>query len=219
METSDNLPQQVPQPEPSPPLKPRGFTIGEAFSKGWELTKQHIGFLVGYFIVIILLSMVFHYRGDDWHWFPLHFIGWIVGAIVDIGFYKSALMIYDGIKPGFDQLYKNWRLVISWIVSSILFTIMFAIGLLLLIFPAFWVLAAFGFFPYFVVDKQAGPVEALQESARITKGYRWQVLGLMIAMILLNMLGILLFFVGILVTAPLSILIMTTAYRKLLGNP
>ncbi|MCE9541543.1 DUF975 family protein [Candidatus Kaiserbacteria bacterium] len=69
--------------------------------------------------------------------------------------------------------------------------------------------------PYTVVDRELGPISALKESARISKGHRLLIVAMLLSIVLMNIAGAILFFVGILVSAPVSSLAMVHLYRTL----
>ena len=84
---------------------------------------------------------------------------------------------------------------------------------LLAIAAALAVSSVFFFAMFAVIDRSLGPIEALKESARITEGIRLKIFLFMLAAGAINILGILLLFVGLLVTMPLTSLAMAHAYR------
>lgn len=55
----------------------------------------------------------------------------------------------------------------------------------------------------------------MKESWRITKGHKWQLLLLFLALLLVNLLGLLALFVGIFVSVPITMLAFAHAYRTL----
>jgi len=73
----------------------------------------------------------------------------------------------------------------------------------------------FMFASYIIVDKKTKAVEALKTSAKLTNGLHGRLMMLMIALIAINILGAILFFVGLIVTIPLSLLSISIAYLKL----
>lgn len=115
-----------------------------------------------------------------------------------------------------DLWYPNrfWR----FFGTSILLWVIVGIGILLLIVPGVIAAIVFSFALYLVVDKGLAPVEALKESARLTKGNRWRILLLMLAVVGINLLGLIALFVGLLVTIPVTVLAMVHAYRTLSGG-
>lgn len=83
--------------------------------------------------------------------------------------------------------------------------------------PGIIALLFFFFSPFIVIDRDMGPIDAMKASVEITKGNRWQLLGLVVVALLLNIVGILAFVVGLLVTIPITTLAIVHAYRLLGG--
>jgi len=79
--------------------------------------------------------------------------------------------------------------------------------------PGIILALAFIFSSYLIVDKGKGPIEAMKESWRITKGHWWKLFLLVLAIIGLNILGFILLLVGLLVTIPVSMIALSHAYR------
>ena len=149
------------------------FSIGGAIREGWELTKVNIGFLISYQILLFLLLWLFSDVSDHWKFSPIQAVGFVIAVLGKMGFYKSALLLTKGLKPKFNQFYANWRMFLSWILGSFFFALLFGVGLIFLIVPGLIVWAAFGLFPFFILDKELGPIESLKKSAEATKGMRW----------------------------------------------
>jgi uncharacterized membrane protein len=74
----------------------------------------------------------------------------------------------------------------------------------------------FAFFS--VIERELGPIEALSESNRITRGHKWPLFGLVLLLIGINLLGVLALGVGLLVSIPVSTLAFVHAYRVLGGE-
>lgn len=77
----------------------------------------------------------------------------------------------------------------------------------------------FALAPYAFIDKKCGPIEALKQSVRITKGNRGRVILFFFTMALLNLFGALLLIVGLLVSVPVTLLAFAHLYRTLSGQP
>jgi len=71
------------------------------------------------------------------------------------------------------------------------------------------------FVPYLVVERGLGPVDAMKESWRVTKGHKGQVGLLILALVGIVILGLLALGIGVFVAAPIAMLAMTHAYRML----
>ena len=64
----------------------------------------------------------------------------------------------------------------------------------------------FMFSGFLVIDRELGPIEAMKESYRITRGHKWKLFGLLLLLSLINLLGLLAFIVGLFVSVPVSLL-------------
>ncbi len=73
----------------------------------------------------------------------------------------------------------------------------------------------FLFSMYLVIDRKLGPINALKESARITKGNRMSVFLLMLTTFGICVLGFVAFIVGLLVAIPVVSIAFSRAYRIL----
>lgn len=189
------------------------FTVGGALKRGWELFKDNAVFLIGYQVVLYVLTALLAatmQRQTFWH-----LVIWVLIIIAKMGFYNSAILIAQGIEPAFDQLYKNWRLFFSWVIANFIFGAMFIIGLIFLIVPGLYVWARYGLFPFFLLDKKLGPIAALEQTGTATTGIRWEIFLLLISCLLLNVLGLLFFGIGILITAPVTMLAVATVYHQI----
>jgi uncharacterized membrane protein len=71
------------------------------------------------------------------------------------------------------------------------------------------------FVKFIVVDRKMGPIEALKESVRMTKGHRMTLFLLVLLIAVINIIGAILLLVPLLVTIPVSTLAMVYAYRKI----
>jgi hypothetical protein len=73
----------------------------------------------------------------------------------------------------------------------------------------------YSFFGYFIIDKNYGPIRALVESYRITKGSVWNLFILYLLFTLIYLGGVLLFLIGLYVSIPIIVLSQTFVYRRL----
>ncbi len=98
--------------------------------------------------------------------------------------------------------------------------IIYGIGVLfLLAIPAIILYFRLQFANYIVIDKENETAfTAVMRSARITKGYLFYIVLAVFCIILLNIIGLLMFFVGLLFTMPMSLLILILLYRNLEQN-
>jgi len=190
----------------------------------WDAFKPHWQMAVGVTAVFFLMQMGI---GMVAGLFPAKpeqgALLWLVGTIVtfvlsslsSIGMLSFALRMHDA--PEEVLVGDLWNPSPLWryIGASLFSGVIVMVGFVLLVVPGIIAMLMLMFATLLVIDRTLSPVAALKESARITTGYRWQLLWLVILVALLNLLGALAFMVGLLITVPVSYLAVTHAYRTL----
>jgi uncharacterized membrane protein len=83
------------------------------------------------------------------------------------------------------------------IFSRLLVLFLVGLGIVLLIVPGIIVACRLAFVDYLVVDKGLDPVQAVQESWKMTKGYGWRIFGMALLALPIALLGLIAFGVGI----------------------
>lgn len=192
------------------------FSIKESLIFGWQKTREHVWLLLGSLLILFIASVMLSSLGE-----ALPIIGSLIYLVVQTilytGFLKIQLNIVDGRPARFSDLYTTYRPFWRYLVLSILFGLIVFVGFVLLIIPGLILAASLQFGMYLVVDKQMGPIEALQRSWSISSGLRLKLLGFEIVFLLINLVGMLLLGVGLLVTVPVTALALAYIYRKLEG--
>lgn len=198
------------------------FSVAEAIKFGWNTFAKRpwffIGIVVAMFVAFGILSSVTDPSKNGAGGVMPSLVtvaAAVLGMLIEMMLINLALKSHDNIDNV--QFSDAWGNLPFWkyIGVKILAAIIVIIGLVLLIVPGIIAVLMFLFSNYLVVDKGLGPIEALKESMRITKGHKWQLLLLVLAVAGLNILGALVFLVGLLVSVPVSMLAMVHVYRTL----
>jgi uncharacterized membrane protein len=191
---------------------------------GWETFKKRPGFLVGVTLIIAVVSGFASSLGGDIEKaqgaalvFGLIalFVGIVVQVFIKMGSIAIALKANDDIASA--ALGDLWAPEMFWqyFLASIAVGLMVVAGFILLIIPGVYIALRFMFVPYLVVDRRMKVGAALKESSRMTEGRKWQLLGLVLLLVLINIAGALLLLVGLLVTMPVTTIALAHAYRTL----
>jgi uncharacterized membrane protein len=136
-------------------------------------------------------------------------------TLISMGATSFYLAAHDA--PDTVDLSPLWHPRPFWkfLGTSLLVGLAVIVGLILLIVPGIIFAMMFMFATFVVIDRELGPINAMNESARIAKGYKWQLLGFIVVLALLNLLGLIALVVGLLVTVPVTSLAFTHVYRAL----
>lgn len=201
------------------------FSVSECIRFGWESFKSRAWFLVGITLVYGVASWIISAIGggsaevvasrpDDFMAGGVSFlITFPLGIFLSMCFAGFWLKAHDKLPEVTFKTLWNPHPFWKFLGAKILSSIAVIIGLVLLIIPGIILAIAFIPVPYLVLERKLGPIEALKESWRITKGHRWQIALLLGALLGLNLLGLLALVVGLLVTVPISALATVHAYR------
>jgi len=225
-----SLPPPPPPPGTPPPPPPdawgapsRGeFSVGDALSYGWNMYWRNVGPMVVLALVILAVNLVIGLIGSGTDstggQIVVNLLSLIVGVVLGMGLIRASLAVVEGGTPRADMLLRTDGFL-QYLVASVLVGIGVVLGLVLLIVPGLVLLVMWHFFGYVIVEEPTtGPVEAIRRSTEITRGYRWQLFGLLLLLLLINVLGFLACGVGLLFTYGISAVTVAYAYKRLTGQ-
>lgn len=198
------------------------FSASGMVRAGWDVFKKRPWFLIGSYVLAFVVfgivsgavTQIQNGQGG-----PLALVAFLVNLAVQtlfgLGITAFLLKAHDNVEGV--RLADLWHPHSFWnfLAVSLIYGILSLAGFILLIIPGLIVTIVYGFSSYIVIARGKGPIEAMKESARITRGYRWELLVLLLLVIVLNVLGAICFLVGLLVSIPVTSLAMVHAYRTL----
>jgi hypothetical protein len=188
---------------------------------GWETFKKRPWIFVGVTLLLGVVRAILPGGDDDASWsvlIPIFIVSSLLSAYLQLASNNFTLRAHDSVEG------VSWKdlwcpnLYLAYLGASILMVLAVVAGMILLIIPGIIVALGLSLTGYLVVDRNLGPVEAIKESWRLTKGHKWSILRLAVLMTLVNILGFVLLFVGLLVTLPVTMIAFAHAYRILSGT-
>jgi len=223
-----DLPPPPPMPAGGVPSSP--VSIGDAFSYGWKKFTQYAGPLILIVLVVFLgygllqgFSFVIQRGGNGG--FGRFFlalligaVGIIVGFVLEYGIVRAALAVTDGRRPTFAEAWNMERFG-PFVVAAILRGVIVGVGYLLCIIPG--LIAAFFllFTPFFVIDQNMAPVQALSASFNLVKDNAGKLLLFCIVATLVYIAGAIACLVGLLVSVPVALVATAYMYKRTAGEP
>jgi hypothetical protein len=207
------------------------FTYKTLLKESFELTKKHFLFLLAVLAINVTIEILLSKTPSE-----LSPVGGILSLAVSMATTYVILVIVNGKKPLWSDLvqpFKNYLIPLHYLLAVIALGVLFFAGVLIplaalginkVVFAVAmiaYVLAAiyfgvrFSFFRYFILENEKlGPIEALKKSWNMTDGRFWKLAGYSAVLILLNMLGLLAFGLGLILTLPMSAIAVTLIYKK-----
>jgi len=185
-----------------------------------KLKKQFWDFILFFALVFVLSFLADEYLLVSEN-FILNFIGivtYVIQPWLTLGLMKMAIKIIKGKKIDISDFYFNFNYILKFVGLIILNALIIIGCFAMLIIPGFIAILALSLVNWVFIDRgdKLNIVETLKESNRITKGYKWQLLLLMILIGLFNLFCVLpTFGLGVLFSGPLSMIIMALVYEEL----
>lgn len=209
------------------------FSIGACIKFGWETFWKRPGIFIKAAVLLFLISLVFNVVQSllDLLLESQNSTTLIIGGIASfvvalVSIYVSIIINNMGgtvfMLKAHDSLSSVtlrdlWHPHPFWkyVFTSILATLAVLVGLVFLIVPGIIIGLAFTYALLLVLERNLGPIEAMKESARITRGNRWKLFLFGLVLIGVNLLGFLALLIGLFVSVPVSFLAALHAYRTL----
>jgi uncharacterized membrane protein len=199
---------------------PKGLPLGEAIAFGWRTVRAYPVFVVGTGLVAIAVPALIEWAGSvAFHEGPqqlgLFLIGVAVSSTLNLGLFKIYLRFRDGETPIFENLFDGLAHIHKYIAAALIAGMAIMMGLILLLVPGIVFLARLWFIGFVIVDERVGPLDAIQQSWDISRGYTFDLILLFILFCGINLLGVICLGVGVFVSFPVSGLALAHIYRVL----
>ena len=196
------------------------FSNSEAFGAGWRMLKERFGFLSGVHLVALAIQFAPQLLlGDSPGMKALVVIGSLLLSFVTaLGLVRIGLNLVDGQVAGYPDLFSCAHLVFGYLVATFLHGALILLGCLLLVVPGLYLAAQFGLWPYLMVEHGMGPIEAMKESSRLTRGTRGKLMLFYVLILCAILAGVLALVVGAIVAYAVTTVAGAFVYRQILAN-
>ena len=202
------------------------FSKGEAIEFGWRTMRANLGLFIVFMLISLLAGSFFSgFAGLFEKRLPLFStifnLGYIFLTIaINIVGIKIALKFCDNDEREISQVISfTPSLFLRFAGGYILYSLLVVAGFILLIVPGVIWMVKYQYVIYFITDRDMEIGEAFKRSSEITNGVKWELFAFLILLSLINLAGVICFFVGLLVTIPVTMVAMAYVYRKLSGMP
>lgn len=199
------------------------FDYKSAINYGWNTTKNNFGFLTGTSFIAGVLVFTGYVianltKGDVLLNFTFSVGAKLLHTIIFMGFIKITLKMLNWEKPKFIDLFSCIHLIFKSFFASLIYYLIVFVGLIFLFIPGIYIAVKYQFYEYFIVDKEYGPIKALNESSKITEGVKWELIKLNIVCAIIDILGFLFLFFGLVVAVPITVSAKSYAYKTLVAK-
>lgn len=202
-------------------MKRMSLSIRQAFNFAWPIFKKRFGLFTAVLLTIfgawvaLEIVVIAGQRFGILLWAAAHLAFLVFVAGLEVGFLQICLALGDGREPTFADTFTHLALGPKFLAGQILYLFMVVIGLLLLIVPGVYFSLRYALFGFCMAAGETTLVRSFQQSAILSAGTKIYLLWILVALLAFNAVGACLLGLGLFVTVPLSVLMMTAFYRQL----
>ncbi len=185
--------------------------IKSSFVRAWELYKLHPFFFSLYMLLIVSIQgMVVIYL-------QAYMIGYsaLLAPPLYAGFYLVANKLSRGEEVIYPDFFAGFRFWIPAAVVSLLSQTLIALGLIALIIPGIYLAVSYLFAIPMGIFGGLDPWAAMEWSRKLITRNWWRFFGLLLILVVLNLLGLVLAGIGLLLTIPLTFLVLYVVFEEL----
>lgn len=192
--------------DPSAPA----LKLGQLFDRSWNSVKDQLALVAG----LSLVAWMGMFAAGS-----LPLVGWIFNAVISAGYLACLLRVRQ--KQNFDfadffWAFGNMNRFLNVILAGVIVLMAIVMGTVFLIIPGLFLWIMLSLTNFILVNGDKDAVTSVKESWVLVSGNWWSVFGLMIFLGGLNILGAMCFFVGLLVTWPITYLILQEKMEDLI---
>jgi hypothetical protein len=190
------------------------LSIGSCLSRGWRLLVADFWPVAGSTALVVLLL---HAAGALQ---PLAIV--LAGPLLG-GLCLFLLRRIRGAQSNMETVFADVRLAFTsrffpLLLTGLASTVLTLAGLLCLILPGIFLAVVWLFALPLVIDKRLDCWPAMELSRKTVSKHWWEVFGLLIILALINLAGLIVFWVGVFFTAPLTVAALMYAYEDIFGS-
>jgi uncharacterized membrane protein len=216
---------------------PARLDAGAAFSYSWRKFCDHWGVFVPMMLIVAIIALagtviafltlipVMSGSSDStslalsWTAYLLTIVVvTFITYVLQAGLLRAALAITRGEEPRMAMLVERTHMG-TFVGTVLLVSVAFLVGYLLCILPGLIVLLFCAYAPFIALDRGVGPIDAIRRSIELVRARFGEVLVVMLLAGAVYYVGSLACYVGLLVSTPVSILMIAVSYRALEGEP
>jgi uncharacterized membrane protein len=135
--------------------------------------------------------------------------------LIIMGYMKAVIDIANENPVSIKDLFFHYPKLPDFLIGLLFYLILILISSIFLIIPGIYLAIRFSFALFFILQGEGSALESLKRSWLITEGQFFNLLFLYIFLLLMNVAGFFLFFIGLGITLPISFLAIVYSYQQL----
>lgn len=198
------------------------FSTGDILGRSWSIFKQRWTQIFGVGVLYMVLSSIasglpalFQNADSQVATVVSSLVAQVLSLFLSIGITKIVLAIVRQQEVNIADMFSGGKYLLQYFLGSLVVGIITMVGFLLLIVPGIIWSLKYMFVLYLIIDENMDFSKAMKESEVMTKGIKWQLLVFGLALMGVNMLGMIPLFLGLFITIPVTSLASFVLYDVL----
>ncbi len=179
------------------------------FGNSWKSLKENMPLMVGLTLVYFFANMAVS---------QIPFFGFLFSLLVPAGYFFCLVQLRAGKDLSFQDFFwpfLDFNRFLHLLIYSIVQPLAIIFGFILLIIPGIYLSVSLSLgLVYFILRRQDAAV-SFRSSIEMIKGNWWAMFGILILIVFINLLGLLCFGIGLLVSFPMSCLVLIEVLERL----
>ena len=139
-------------------------------------------------------------------------------SFFNVGIMRISLQVARGEQPRFDVVFSGGDRLLAMLGLNVVMGLGLAVGFALLLVPGVILSVGWCLAPYYLVDANLGPIQALRASWHATKGWRGAISVVLLAAVGIYLAGLACCCMGLIVAAPLAMVLYAMLYIRIRGH-
>jgi uncharacterized membrane protein len=198
------------------------INIPELLRKGFDYFRTHTSFLIGITVTFFVLAiipntyMMLYPVENESAWRTVLSLGLsILQMLLTLGVTRIMLDLVDAEPTHVSKLFSQFRYILDYFLANLIYIVVVGIGLAMLVFPGIYLAVRLQFYTFAILDEDLNFWEALHRSYELTEDWTWPLFLWGLVYLMVNFFGVMFFFVGAILTYPVTQIGMTILYRGL----
>lgn len=194
-------------------LSQDGYTFqGEAYIReAFRIFRENPGHFLVFSALWLTVFFIFGYVVKS----PVSALTGVISAPLFLGYGVATRKLQEGDTIHISDFFKPFDRFIELLIGVIAMAVMIAVGFILLVIPGIFLMVALLMTPYIIYYSGQGFWEAITGSRKVIQKKWLSVFIFVLLLGLINALGVLVFYVGLFVTMPVTGIAMYLAYQDI----
>jgi hypothetical protein len=182
---------------------------GKYISKGYSIFEKDMGKFIGYTALYFLITTASSFVPFG----PIFLTGPMTA-----GFFIVARRINKNESYDFGAFWKGFDFFVPLMLYTLISSILGVLAFIALIIPGIYLFVGWAFAVPFIIFGNMEFWDAMEYSRKLITKKWWNIFGFLLLIMLINIAGALVFFVGLLFTVPITYCAMYAAFEDIVGT-